>query len=310
MDIHELRCFAQAAKDGSYSVAAEKLCISQPALSKIIQRMENELDTKLFYTFQRRQRLTDEGEVFLKKAVRVINEYDSITESAHPNKGCYQGQIFIGFPPIAGICYMSELIVEFSRQYPGIKINILEKGSQRIMEEVESGALDLGCVSAPVAEDRFDHAPFVHDVFRLAVSSQHRLAGRSSVSISELRDEDFIVAGCDFSTYHTMRAACLEAGFEPKIALHSSRWDFTIQMVRLNYGISFQPLSVFKRFRFPDICLLAVDHPLTDHWLELITKKDGYTSRSVNRFIGFVMERMEQDPDASSLVSPMARKID
>ena len=248
MDIHELRCFAQAAKDGSYSVAAEKLCISQPALSKIIQRMENELDTKLFYTFQRRQRLTDEGEVFLKKAVRVINEYDSITESAHPNKGCYQGQIFIGFPPIAGICYMSELIVEFSRQYPGIKINILEKGSQRIMEEVESGALDLGCVSAPVAEDRFDHAPFVHDVFRLAVSSQHRLAGRSSVSISELRDEDFIVAGCDFSTYHTMRAACLEAGFEPKIALHSSRWDFIIQMVRLNYGISFQPLSVFKRF--------------------------------------------------------------
>ena len=104
MDIHELRCFAQAAKDGSYSVAAEKLCISQPALSKIIQRMENELDTKLFYTFQRRQRLTDEGEVFLKKAVRVINEYDSITESAHPNKGCYQGQIFIGFPQNAGIC--------------------------------------------------------------------------------------------------------------------------------------------------------------------------------------------------------------
>ena len=48
MDIHELRCFAQAAKDGSYSVAAEKLCISQPALSKIIQRMENELETKLF----------------------------------------------------------------------------------------------------------------------------------------------------------------------------------------------------------------------------------------------------------------------
>ena len=97
--------------------------------------------------------------------------------------------------------------MEFSRQYPGIKINILEKGSQRIMEEGgRAGALDLGCVSAPVAEDRFDHAPFVHDVFRLAVSSQHRLAGRSSVSISELRDEDFIVAGCDFSTYHTMRA--------------------------------------------------------------------------------------------------------
>lgn len=76
-----------------------------------------------------------------------------------------------------------------------------------------------------------------------------------------------------------MRYACREVGFDPKIALYSARWDFIVQMVRLNYGISFQPRSIFKRFSFPDIHLLEVRHPIMDHWLELITKKNVYTSR-------------------------------
>ena len=65
MDIHELKCFSQVAKDNSYSVAAAKLKLSQPALSKIIQRMESELGTELFYTFRRKQRLTDAGNTVL-----------------------------------------------------------------------------------------------------------------------------------------------------------------------------------------------------------------------------------------------------
>lgn len=310
MDIHELKCFAQAAKDGSYSLAAAKLCISQPALSKIIQRMEAELGTELFYTFQRRQKLTDAGEAFLKRAIHVIHEYDSITESTHLNSRACQGQIFVGFPPIAGICYLSELIADFSRQYPGIKVFIKEEGSQKVMDDVESGALDLGCVSAPVSEEKFDHVRFVHDRFCLAVSTQHSLAGRDTVTLEELRNEAFIVSDSSFSTYHAMRFACREAGFEPKIALYSARWDFIVQMVRLNYGISFQPCSIFKRFSFPDIHLVEVPHPVMDHWLELITKRDVYTSRSVNCFISFVMDRMERAPDATALVSLPARRID
>lgn len=310
MDIHELKCFAQAAKDGSYSVAAAKLCISQPALSKIIQRLEGELGTELFYTFQRRQRLTDAGELFLQKTIRIIDKYDGISEIVRPDKSVFHGQIFMGFPPIAGICYLSELIADFSREYPGIKICIKEAGSQRIIDEVESGTLDLGCVSAPVSEDLFDHARFVRDRFCLAVSSRHPLAQRDSVTLPELRNEMFIVSDASFSTNHAMRFMCREAGFDPRIALYSARWDFIVQMVRLNYGISFQPLSIFKRFFFPDIHLLDVDHPAMDHWLELITKKDSYTSRAVNCLISFLMERMEKDPDASSLMSLVARRID
>lgn len=310
MDIRELKYFAQVAKDGNYSTAANKLYISQPALSKVIQKMESELGVKLFYPFQRKQKLTDVGEMLLKNAIRVISEYDSIIESTHMDKSIYQGQVYVGFPPIAGICYLSELIVGFSKQYPGIKLIIKEMGSQKILEDVDSGVLDVGCVSAPISEDKFDHALFVRDSFLLAVSNRHPLAERDSVTLPELKNESFLVADDSFSTYHAMRFACRESGFEPKIALYSSRWDFIVQMVRLNYGISFQPRSIFKRFSFPDVRLLEVEHPVMNHALELITKRDAYISHSVNCFISFVMSRMEKDPDATSLVSPLARRID
>ncbi len=309
MDIHELKCFTQVAKDNSYSVAAAKLRLSQPALSKIIQRMEIELGSELFYTFRRKQRLTDAGEALLREAVRVIHEYDSISELKNQNQTSFEGEIYLGFPPIAGIFYFSELIAGFSRQYPGIRINIREGGSQAVMEDVEAGTLDLGCVGGPVSDDLFDHIHFVHDNYCLVVSDRHPLANRDSVRLEELRNERFIVSDGRFSTFHIMRFACREAGFEPRIALYSSRWDFIIQMVRLNYGISFQPRSIFKRFTFPDVHLLDIPHPAMDNWLELITKKDAYTSRALNLFIAYITEHAAQNLENSTLAAPMAKCI-
>lgn len=310
MDIHELKCFTQVAKDNSYSIAAMKLNLSQPALSKIIQRMESELGTVLFYTFRRKQRLTDAGEALLREAQRVIHEYDSIAEIGPQDHTSIRGEIYIGFPPIAGIFYFSELIANFSREYPNIRIYITEAGSQAVMDDVEAGTLDLGCISGPVSDDLFDHVTFIHDDYCLAVSCQHPLASRDTVSLEELRNERFIVSDSRFSAYHAMRFACREAGFEPKIAMYSSRWDFIVQMVRLNYGISFQPRSIFQRFSFPDVHLLDVPHPIMSHWLELITKKDVYTSRAVNLFIAYITDYVDRHPEFSTLESPIAKRID
>lgn len=272
--------------------------------------MERELGTKLFYTEHRQQCLTPEGQQLYEKASKVIAEYDEISEAVHADKGFCSGHVHIGFPDVAGTCFFCELIANFSHQYPNIKLHIREDGSQRILSDVESGALDVGCVVLPVPEDSFDASLFVRDSSCLVVSKDHPLARRDSVSLKELRDESFILLGAEFSTHYDIKTALQQAGFEPNIVMLSSQWDFVIQMVRLNYGISVLPSSIFKRFSFPDIHLLQIGHPAMRHQLELITKKDGYVSYAVNCFISHVMQRMEADPDASSLVSPVARRID
>lgn len=305
MDIREMRYFAQVAKDGNYSVAAGKLDISQPALSKVIKKMEDEVGTPLFYVFQRRQRLTDAGEQLLEKVIRVINEYDRIVESAVMEKSIYQGQVVLGIPPIAGTCYFSELLAGFFQLYPGINLRITEEGTERILQDVSSGLLDVGCVSAPVSDELFDHALFVRDPFCLVVSQHHPLAERSIVKLEELQREAFILSGGEFAVSHTVRAACRAAGFEPNIALLSSRWDFIVQLVQRNYGIAIQPRSLFDRFTFPGVRILRIDHPAMEHSLELITKQGALISHSVNCFISYAMEQVSQGQFRSSLHQPI-----
>ena len=97
--------------------------------------------------------------------------------------------IFLGFPDVAGICLFSNLIADFSRLYPNVKLQIKENGSKRIMADVESGVLDVGCTVAPVPEDRFDVRPLIQDISYLVVSIHHPLAQRQTITLPELKDE-------------------------------------------------------------------------------------------------------------------------
>lgn len=294
LDIRELKYFIQIADSASYSTAAEKLYISQPALSKVIQKMEDELGYELFFTYQRQQRLTPDGRQFYAKAVELIKEYDDLLNFPYLEENPYQGQIFLGFPNVAGICYFCSLIAEFSKLYPNIKLRIKESGARRIMADVESGILDIGCAIGPVPEEKFDVRPFVQDISCLVVSCKHPLAKRDSITLPELKDENFVLLGAEFSSHYDICAALRDTGFEPHIAMLSSQWDFIIQLVRLNYGISFLPRSLFQSFSYPDIHLLEVNHLIRYEKLVLITKKGRYLSRNVKCFLDFVQKKMAQ----------------
>ena len=308
MDIRELKYFIQIADSASYSSAAEKLYISQPALSKVIQKMEEELGYDLFFTHQRQQKLTSEGERFYYKASRLVDEYNDLLKPPQIQETASQGQIFLGFPDVAGICLFSNLIADFSRLYPNVKLQIKENGSKRIMADVESGVLDVGCTVAPVPEDRFDVRPLIQDISYLVVSLHHPLAQRQTITLPELKDEQFVLLGTEFSTHHDICTALREAGVEPKIAMLSTQWDFIIQLVRLNYGISFLPFSLFRNFSYPDIRLLEVDHLVRYEDLVLITKKGRYLSRSIKSCLRFVEERIEQEGVLPTRVPAAAAK--
>ena len=86
----------------------------------------------------------------------------------------------------------------------------------------------MGCTVAPVPEDRFDVRPLIQDISYLVVSIHHPLAQRQTITLPELKDEQFVLLGTEFSTHHDICTALREAGVEPKIAMLSTQWDFII----------------------------------------------------------------------------------
>ena len=301
MDVRELKYFLRVAKDGSFSVAATKLYVSQPALSKVIHKMEEELGFSLFYTFQKRQRLTDEGARFYDRAVRVVDEYDALIASANLERPIYQGQISFGFPPVAGSCFLCDLIVEFSKEHPGIKLVTEETGTQKILKDVEANVLDVGLVIGPVREDVFDGVPVKQDENLVVVSYKHPYAQYDSIKLRDMANESFIMHDTDFSMHNTFYEAAMKEGFSPNIVLRSAHWDFILQAVRLNYGISILPQSIFDTFYVPGIKILTLDDPLRFSQLYLITKKAGYTPGAVKLFCEFAKDLLASKESALKL---------
>lgn len=144
MDIKQLRYFLEIARTGGYSRAAEKLAVSQPALSVSIRKLEEELGVKLFYTFDRQQRLTDEGERLLAGARRLLDVYRETVESvAEAGRGA-AGSFTLGLSPLFGSCFFGDLIPTFAREYPNIQIHMIEDGANRIDDGIAGGEVDLG----------------------------------------------------------------------------------------------------------------------------------------------------------------------
>lgn len=114
MDVKQLNYFVQIAKYGSYSLASQKLYISQPALSKVIKNMEEEMGFTFFYTYQRKQKLTDAGQAFYEKAVRLLDNYNDLIQTTYTEEGIDKGHLRIGLSVAGGGALFSHIVPGFN----------------------------------------------------------------------------------------------------------------------------------------------------------------------------------------------------
>ena len=144
MDIRQLEYFTELAKTKNFRKASENLHLSQPALSKSIRLLEEELNTVLIARTNKSFELTDTGEALLRKAVFLLQQFHDIYKTIEDVRLSNQGEIKIGIPNILGfLCYF-ELICEFQKKYPGIKIAVSGEGTKDINAALRAERLDLG----------------------------------------------------------------------------------------------------------------------------------------------------------------------
>ena len=143
MDIKQISYFMAVAQEGGYSRAAEKLNVSQPTLSIAVKKLEEELGTRLFYTFDRKQCLTDEGLRLLEGSKQLMAIYQKTVEDVMITNEHSAGSFTLGLSPLFGACFFGDLIPSFSAAYPNIKINMIEDGAYKIDQRILDGSVDI-----------------------------------------------------------------------------------------------------------------------------------------------------------------------
>ncbi|HWJ80147.1 MAG TPA: LysR family transcriptional regulator [Niallia sp.] len=288
MEIRQLLYFVEVVKQKNMTKASEKLHISQPALSKAIKGLEEEMGVTLILRSNKTHQLTDAGSIVFEYAQKIIRQVEEMSSTLHDMTNLTRGSINIGIPPIIGSLYFPRVISAFHKAYPNIHINIKEYGAAKVVKSVEEGEFEIGIAVLPLYHDSFHIFHLVKEEMKLIVHESHPLAHRKTVQLNELKEEEFIFYSEEFALYEIMWNKCIQAGFEPNIIFKSSQWDFMIEIVAANLGISILPESICNRANNNQVRYITLE-PITNWELAIITKKDRYLSVAGRRFIDFIL---------------------
>ncbi|TRZ37886.1 LysR family transcriptional regulator [Niallia circulans] len=291
MDIRQLMYFVEVVKQKSMTRASEKLHISQPALSKGIKSLEEEIGIILINRSNKTHELTDAGQIVYEYAQKIMAQMDEMATTLHDMTNLARGNITIGIPPMIGSLFFPKVIAAFHKAYPNIHINIKEYGAAKVVKSVEEGEFEIGIAVLPLTdESSFNVFHLVSEEIKLIVNEQHKLADRKQVHMKELKEEEFIFYSEEFALYEMMKRGFINEGFEPNIIFKSSQWDFMIEIVAANLGISMLPESICSKTTNNQVRIMDLN-PVTNWQLAVITKKDRYLSVAGRRFIDFILQQ-------------------
>ena len=245
MELRQLRYLVALADERSFTRAAAREHVAQPALSQQLRRLEDEVGVPLVDRTTRRVTLTDAGELLTERARRVLNEIAAARGELGELAGIRSGRVTIGAMQTLGQFDLALLLVTFHERHPNVELSVREEASDTLAEMVRTDAVELALLSVT---DRIDRHGLellelaTEDVVAL-LPARHPLAGRRRLRVAELEGEDFISFREGWAMRHLLTQACREAGFEPHVAFESTEGTRIRDLVERGLGIALMARS-------------------------------------------------------------------
>ncbi|RYY85222.1 MAG: LysR family transcriptional regulator [Chitinophagaceae bacterium] len=245
MDLQQVRYFLTLAQELHFWNAAEKLFITQSALSRQIQALETELGLQLFERNKRNVALTKAGVFLQEQWIRMSDEIDRIHRQAKSiHEGIY-GTISIAYPGSIAYGFLPALISAIAQQLPEVRIELVEPTDVSVEQLLLNYQLDLALRRDPAENRSLESVMLYSEHFALIVPEQHPLTTENFHSLDQVRHEKFILSGLHQQTYYvnSLRELFRTYGFEPNVHIESDFGGMILSLVTRGLGVSLMPSS-------------------------------------------------------------------
>ena len=245
IDIRQLRYFQAVAEELHFGRAAARLAIAQPALSRQIQQMEEELGTPLLRRTQRRVELLPAGALLLERARAIQQELARAVADTRRTGSGELGRLAVGFIHSATYGLLPSIIGRFRKLHPGIELELHELPITAQHAALLRGTIDVGLLRVQAAPAELEVLPVLPDPFVLALPAKHPLAGRTRVRLKSVAADPFVMFPHDGSPlFHArVQALCEQAGFQPGVAQHATQIHTVIGLVGAGLGVAVVPAT-------------------------------------------------------------------
>ncbi|MBQ6196688.1 MAG: LysR family transcriptional regulator [Lachnospiraceae bacterium] len=296
MEITQLRYFQVVAEYQHITRAAEHLNISQPALSAMISRLENELDVQLFDHKGRSIVLNENGQFFLKRVNHILLELDDCKHELREMAEQYEKTISIA---VTSPQFLQDMYV-FMAKHPDYKWNQKMAEVSEIKKMLNTGQSIIAVTSPGIYGEEYESILLLRDNFKLALHRDHPLARLDTIRLSDIADERFILLHQGVPFRNQTDAVFTEMDFHPRYVIECDRL-LRRELVNANAGITLASRSSEFRHLFSDeVVFREIDGLTQSREIVYSYRKGRHLTRAYREFLDFLFDKF-QDPSAQRI---------
>lgn len=287
MDWNQLNAFRVIARLGHLTQAARELAISQPALSRSLARLEEELGFPLFDRCHKRLELTRGGRLFLAHLDRGLREIEEGRQQAldllHPERGC----VSLSFLHSLGTQLVPGLLRDFRRQRPQVRFQLYQNSTTALLAQLRSGLADLCLCSFATPPAHLAWTPLFDEEVFVAVPKEHPLARRSSLRLQEIAAEPLITFKANYGLRLLADDLLRQAGVRPRITFEGEEIMTVAGLVEAHLGVALIPhLAGLEHLQ---LSFLSVADLPCRRTIGLAWQRERYLSPPARQFRDFVL---------------------
>jgi DNA-binding transcriptional LysR family regulator len=270
VDIKQLRYFLAIAEEGQISRASRRLHIAQPPLSQQLKLLEIELNVQLVERGSRKIELTEAGEALRNRAEQILRLIDTTVKELKQLNDGLAGTLSIGTVASSGTTLLPERILKFHQQYPGIRFQLWEGDTNKVLDLLNNGVIEIGIVHATSDAERYESICLPNDRMVAAMSEKWD-QGRPEqlLPLAALADKPIL---CHRRSETRITECCRQAGFEPNILCEGDDVRALLVLADAGVGVALvsrtaTSLVPGKNLKYREICDPVIEISRAVVWL-------------------------------------------
>lgn len=285
MELRQLEYFVAVAEEANFTRAAAKVHVAQPGVSAQIRRLERELGHTLLDRSGRTVRLTEAGAELLPYARAALGAVEGARLAADQLAGLVRGRVAVGMVTSFPAVDLADLLASFHHEHPGVEITLAEDNSDRLIDGLREGRLDLAVVGLATAPpEGIESEVMVDEALVAAVRHDDVLAKRATIGFKALADRALISLPRGTGLRAAVDAAAARLGVRPRIAFEASDPVILAQLAARGLGVAILPASLAQA-RAATLHAVSITKPRLRSRLDLAWRSDGPVGPAARLFI-------------------------
>ena len=290
MDLRKLEIFICVAEQQSFSQAAKKLHMAQPAVSIAVRKLEEELGTTLLERDNKAIRLSSEGQTAMAQAKQILMQVGELKDSMSELNGLLKGELNIACPSMLATYYFPDLLEQFLSRQTGLTASIIQAGTKRIESMLLQDEVELGVISLQGSHDGLEVIPLIKEQIVLCVGKNHEFNQKKRIHNNTLNQLPMVLYQQDYFIRQMLDQACTEHSVLPDIRMQTNFLPLLTRMVKNGMGASVGlQIMTEQEQGINGITLM----PKMELQMAVAWKKGKRISKANQAFVDWLLERKD-----------------